>query len=193
MGERILQFDQDLFIYLNSLHTPWLDQVMFYMSNTYFWLPLHAILLYMILKNYRKDSVIIIICVALSVIVANGITSEFMKGYFMRLRPSHEHSLAHLIHIVNDYRGGLYGFASSHSATTFAMATFLWLLFYKRYPHIGWLFVWATLVAYTRVYLGVHYPFDILVGALIGILCGWAVYLLYQRILALVVKSRIAA
>ena len=193
MRERLIQFDQDLFIYLNSLHTSWLDPVMFYMTDTYFWLPLHAFLLYLIFKVYGKRTWIVLICITLSVVAANGITSELMKPFFLRLRPSHTPHIENLVHIVNDYKGGLYGFASSHAANTFALTTFFWIAFRKHYRYCGWLFVWASLVTYTRIYLGVHYPADILVGALIGILCGWAGYQLLQLIMNMTKQKNEAA
>jgi undecaprenyl-diphosphatase len=95
-----------------------------------------------------------------------------MKPFFGRLRPSHEPELEGLLHLVDGYRGGLYGFASSHAANTFGVAIFIWLSLRKHYRWIGVIFIWAILMSYTRIYLGVHYPTDILVGAIIGSLCG---------------------
>ena len=178
-----MQLDEDLFIYLNSLHTSWMDPVMFYMSKTYFWLPVHILMFILIVKNYGKGSWIIIACVALSIAFANTLTSEIMKPIFLRLRPSHEIHLQQLIHSVNGYKGGKYGFASSHAANTFALASFLWLLFRTQYKHTGWLFLWAVVVTYTRIYLGVHYPGDVVVGGLIGLLSGWLGFILVQWIL----------
>jgi undecaprenyl-diphosphatase len=96
-----------------------------------------------------------------------------MKPYFTRLRPSHEPSLEGLVHLVEGYKGGTYGFASSHAANTFGTAMFLYLLFRIKKSWIVWLFPWAAFVSYTRIYLGVHYPGDIVGGAGVGLLCAW--------------------
>ena len=96
-----------------------------------------------------------------------------MKPYFERLRPSREPSLAGLVHLVDGYKGGVFGFASSHAANTLGTATFFFLLFRATKKWIVWLFVWAVVMTYTRISLGVHYPGDILVGGTIGILAGW--------------------
>lgn len=114
----------------------------------------------------------------LTILLADQITSSIMKPYFARLRPSHDPALNGLLHLVNGYKGGLYGFASGHAANTFGIATFFWLLFRSRYNWIGLLFLWAVAVTYTRLYLGVHYPSDILVGGTIGILSGTTGHLL---------------
>jgi undecaprenyl-diphosphatase len=96
-----------------------------------------------------------------------------MKPFFERLRPSHDPSMQNLIHLVDDYRGGLYGFASSHAANTFGVALFVWLTLRPVYNWIFLIFLWAAVMTYTRIYLGVHYPGDIIVGALVGLVSGW--------------------
>jgi undecaprenyl-diphosphatase len=183
MGEKLLQLDERLFIFLNSLHAQGLDQTMFYMAKTYFWIPLHCFLAYHIVKQNKKDSWVIVLCIALSITASDQLTSGLMKPFFERLRPSHEPHLENIIHLVNNYKGGLYGFASSHAANTFALATFVWLLLREYYKHVGWIFLWAIVVSYTRIYLGVHYPGDVIIGGLIGTLCGLAGYKLSQVIL----------
>jgi undecaprenyl-diphosphatase len=183
MGEKLIQLDERLFIFLNNLHAEVLDQTMIYMGKTYFWIPLHCFLAYLIIKQFKKDSLVIILCIALSIAITDQLTSSLMKPFFERLRPSHEPHLKSIIHLVNDYKGGLYGFASSHAANTFALATFIWLLLREYYRYVGWLFLWAIVVTYTRIYLGVHYPGDVIVGGLIGVICGWGCYRLSQVIL----------
>lgn len=179
----IIDLDKKLLLFLNSFHLPWLDQVMFYLTKTFIWLPLYALLIFLIFKNYKKQGWYILIGAALTVFLADEITSSIMKPYFARLRPSHEPSLQGLVHLVNGYAGGLYGFASSHAANTFGTALFVWLVLKPFYKWIGWIFLWAALMTYTRIYLGVHYPGDILVGALVGLASGWVSYLLSKWIL----------
>lgn len=176
MIDQLIELDKELFLFLNGMHAPWLDPVMDWFSETLFWLPLHVFLLVQILKSYKKESILILIAIAITITLADQITTSFMKPFFERLRPSHEPSLDGLVHLVNNYRGGKFGFASSHAANTFGVALFLTLLFHRSKPWIAWLFLWAALVSYTRIYLGVHYPGDILVGAIVGMLCALLSY-----------------
>jgi undecaprenyl-diphosphatase len=129
--------------------------------------------LYLVIKEYKKESWIILLGIAITILLADQITASFMKPYFARLRPSREPTLQGLIHIVKGYTGGQFGFASSHAANTFGTATFFFLAFGKTKRWIIWLFVWAAFMTYTRIYLGVHYPGDILVGGIVGMICGW--------------------
>ena len=180
--QNLIEWDKELLLYLNSLHTDWLDPIMMLFTQTLFWLPLYALLVYMMIRTYGKSSWIPLLGIALTIFLADRITSGLMKPYFARFRPSHEPTLQGLLHLVDGYTGGLYGFASSHAANTFGTATFFWLLFHNRYKWIVLLFPWAVIMTYTRIYLGVHYPGDILVGGLIGIASGWAGYKLFQAL-----------
>lgn len=175
----ILDMDRELFLFLNGLNTEWLDPLMMLFTQTQFWVPLYLFLIYLIFKNYGTEGWFVLAGVVVTILLADQITSSLMKPFFARLRPSHEPSLAGLVHLVDGYAGGRYGFASSHAANTFGTAWFIWKLFGTRYRWIGLMFVWCTLMTYTRVYLGVHYPGDVIVGALVGIgsgAIGWQVY-----------------
>jgi undecaprenyl-diphosphatase len=183
MMDFVLELDKELFLFFNNLHTYWLDPIMLWITKTIFWLPLHAFLLFCIIKHYKKDSWIILIGIAITILLADQFTSSFMKPFFMRLRPSRDPALEGLVHIVNGYKGGKYGFASSHAADTFGTALFVWLNLKEYYRWIGLLFGWALLVTYSRIYLGVHYPGDILVGALVGLLVAWGVFKLQKKVL----------
>ena len=171
--QSLLDLDKELLLFFNGFHASWLDPVMMLATKTIFWLPLYLFLLYLIVKYKRVDTLYILIGVALTILLADQITSSFMKPFFGRLRPSQEPALSGLVHTVNNYKGGLYGFASSHAANTFGTATLIFMLFKNRYAWIWVIFVWAFLVSYTRIYLGVHYPGDILAGAMVGMLSGW--------------------
>lgn len=175
----ILDMDRELFLFLNGLNTEWLDPLMMLFTQTQFWVPLYLFLIYLIFKNFGNEGWFVLAGVVVTILLADQITSSLMKPFFARLRPSHEPSLAGLVHLVDGYAGGRYGFASSHAANTFGTAWFIWKLFGTRYRWIGLMFVWCTLMTYTRVYLGVHYPADVIVGALVGIgsgAIGWQVY-----------------
>jgi undecaprenyl-diphosphatase len=176
MIDRLIQYDKELLRFLNGFHSPVLDTVMITMTETIAWLPLYIFMAYIVIKDFKTESWIVFLGVAITLVLADQITSSIMKPFFERLRPSREPSLEGLIHFVDGYRGGQFGFASSHAANTFGAATFYFLIFRNIRSWIGWLFLWASFVSYTRIYLGVHYPGDIIVGALVGAACGWAGY-----------------
>jgi len=175
--EKLLELDREIFVALNSsFRHPFLDQLMMFLSTTSAWIPLYIFLLYLLVRNYRKETWLILLAIALTILLADQITSSIMKPFFERLRPSHEPSLAEQVFIVNKYRGGKFGFASSHAANTFGIATLMWLFLKNYRPWISLLFVWALFVGFTRIYLGVHYPGDILAGFLVGFVCAWVSY-----------------
>lgn len=171
--EQLLEWDRDLLLFFNGFHSSWADPVMLSLTRTEVWIPLYAFFIYLIFRNYGKKGWIVLLGVVVTIVLADQITSSIMKPFFQRLRPSHEPGLEGVIHLVNGYRGGTYGFASSHAANTFGIATFLFLLFRSRYRWITLVFIWAALMTYTRLYLGVHYPGDILAGGLVGMGSGF--------------------
>ena len=172
MLEQLIEWDKELLVFLNSFHTPWLDPVMLLITKTAFWIPLYAFLIYLMFRNFKKEIWFILIGATVIIILCDQITSTFMKPYFARLRPSQDPTMAGLLHHVNGYKGGLYGFSSGHAANTIGVALFVWLTLKPIYKWIGWIFLWAALMTYTRIYLGVHFPGDIIVGATIGLGCG---------------------
>jgi len=187
MLHELLELDRRLLVWLNGFHADWLDPIMYYTSQTFFWLPLYVFLIWLIVKDFRKESWIPVIGIIITIVLADQITTSIMKPYFARLRPSQEPSLQGVIHLVRDrhgeiYTGGLYGFASSHAANTFATALFFTLLFRSKHRWITWLFLWAAGMTYTRIYLGAHYPGDILVGAIVGLASGFAGFKTFQWI-----------
>lgn len=182
MIDFFLEFDKNLFLELNSYHAEWLDSIMMYITETLVWLPLYLVIVFFIFKVFGKKGILILVCIALTILLADQITSSLMKPFFARLRPTHDPELENLVHIVNGYRGGRFGFASSHAANTFGLALFIFLLFRERTRQVRWIFVWALLVAYSRIYLGVHYPGDILVGAVVGMVCAAGCFYLYKKI-----------
>ena len=177
--ETILEIDKDLLIWINSFHAVWLDPIMFVITKTAFWTPLYLFLFFLIFKKLDRDAWLAMAGAGLTILLADQITAGIMKPVFQRLRPSQDPSIQNLLHLVADakgeiYRGGLYGFASSHAANTFGISTFMWLLFKDRSKWMALAFIWAASMTYTRLYLGVHFPTDILVGGIIGVLSGVA-------------------
>jgi undecaprenyl-diphosphatase len=194
MIEYLLELDKEIFLLLNSFHSPLLDPVMLFITERAVWLPLYLYLTYLIFKDFGKDGWLVLIGITLSIILADQITSSFMKPYFARLRPSYEPAMQSVIHLVDDYKsGGKFGFASSHAANTFGTATFLFFIFRKARPWIVLLFAWAALVTYSRVYLGVHYPGDIIVGSLIGMISAFAGFKFFQWLKKVSDKKKIVS
>jgi undecaprenyl-diphosphatase len=184
---QLMDWDRRLLVWLNGFHADWLDPVMYYTSQTLFWLPLYVLLIWLMAKDFKKEWWIPFIGIGITILLADQITASLMKPFFARLRPSQEPSLAGIVHLVRDYNGeiytgGLYGFASSHAANTFATATYFTLLFRSKHRRITWLFLWAAAMTYTRIYLGAHYPGDIIVGSLVGVASGMTGFKVYQWI-----------
>ena len=181
MIEAIQEADQQWFLWLNSIHTPFLDQFMAWVTNKYTWIPCYVLLAIFLFIKFRWEGVRICLLIGLVILFCDQLTSGAMKPYFQRLRPCHDPSIASLVHVVEGC-GGQYGFASSHAANAFGLATICWVFLRNLSPYFVGVFGWAALVSYSRIYMGVHYPSDILVGALVGIVLAMFVFLSYKRI-----------
>ena len=196
--EQLLQWDSTLLLWINGHHTAFWDQVMWYVSQSWLWIPLYVWMIYLIWKTAKRSSlefkgisnrknlslfVIVLLataCIGAAAGLSDFVTSGILKKIICRPRPTHS-DLAPLLHLVNGYTGGHYGFPSSHAANCWAVATsfciILKTLSQKPLKDMWLPFVIAVLYAlincYSRMYLGVHYPLDILCGTLIGVLFGW--------------------
>lgn len=169
--------DQQLFLFINSLNSPFWDQVMHALSGRVIWIPLYlAILIYLGVK-YKRKFLIIVLFIILAATLADQ-SSVLIKNIVQRLRPCHDPSLQGLVHLFNGECGGLYGFVSSHATNSFDVALLSLLFIRKRWFTIG-IIVWAVVIGYSRIYLGVHYPGDVICGSILGALIGWGVYSLY--------------
>ena len=168
------RLDQQLLVWLNGFHSPVFDQLMFYASQTWFWIPFYAVLIFFCIKYYKKQSIWIFLIIIVG-ITASDQLCNVIKYSVARYRPSHNIELKSLLHLYQFpdgtyYRGGLYGFCSAHAANSFCLATVI-IYFFRKHSKI-WLVImplYAILVSCTRIYLGVHYPADILCGGLLGI------------------------
>jgi len=181
MLETLLQLDRQLFLFINGLHHPLLDPVMVFISGKLSWLPLYVFLLFLIVRQFKWQAVLVMIFVAVLISLSDQASVKAFKFVFERPRPCHEADLQPLIHLAAGRCGGAFGFVSSHAANSFALATFIWLLLRQHFYWVSYLlFSYAVVVSYSRVYLGVHYPGDIIGGALLGMASGWLVYAVYQ-------------
>ena len=171
MIEAIKNWDEAAFLWLNSFHSSALDPIVLQLTQTISWIPLYVLLLYQIYRIDPKNTTWILGGVMLTILLSDQVTSGLMKPYFERLRPCHDQRWDGMLHLYGRC-GGLYGFVSSHAANTFGLATFLTLKLGKKQKAIAWLFLYALLVSYTRIYLGVHYPLDVFFGAVVGVLAA---------------------
>jgi undecaprenyl-diphosphatase len=176
--------DQRLLLAINHAHTKGLDGVMIFASNRYAWIPAYALLITVLIDLFRRNALVLLPLVVAAVGLADSITSRLFKPFFARLRPCHDGKLAGLLHLP-DGCGGQFGFLSSHAANSMALAVFLLLVLpHGRFRATKVLaFVWAALLSYSRMYLGAHYPSDVVGGAAIGALLGYGAAGLYHWLL----------
>ena len=186
MTQRILEFLIDLDKFLTVLFNfnggAIQDSTWYAFSSKFIWVPVAILFLIHIFHKPKlwKEALIVVLALALVITLCDQISSSIMKPYFTRLRPSHTPGVENLLHYVNGYRGGSYGFASSHAANAFGAVTFTSLLLRNKIATITQ-YIFALFVCYSRIYLGVHFVGDILAGAVLGIAIGYIVYSLLPK------------
>ncbi len=177
--QQYIAADKELLLNLNGSQSLFWDGFMWVATSTIVWVPVAAMLLYIIIKNNKiQEALLTIVMIALVITLADQIASGLCKPFFARFRPTQDPNIMYMVDIVNGYRGGRFGFISSHAANTFAISVFLSLLI-KRKSLTFMLLFWAVLNSYSRIYLGVHYPGDILCGYVWGILMAMLMLRLY--------------
>lgn len=179
---QIIDFDKQLLLCLNGSDSLFWDGIMSVYTTTLVWIPFALALVYLLIKNNSlMNFFLLLLLIAILIALTDGITSTICKPLFARLRPTHDPQIMYMVDVVNGYRAYKYGFMSSHAANSFGVAVFVLLLVKNRLLSIS-VILWAAINCYSRIYLGVHYPGDILCGALVGILCGVLMYRLYSYI-----------
>ena len=179
--DALLLWDQELFLWLNGLGSEPFDALWMTVTNKRYTIGFYAILTAVMSKRLGwKNTLWMLLTIALLITFTDQITNLFKDG-FKRLRPCHEVGLTDIMRQVKPGCGGKYGYFSGHASNSFAMATFFVVLFARHLKWLRWLFLVAALVAYSRIYIGVHYPLDVISGTCFGILGGWLFAKLYLR------------
>lgn len=179
--DKIIRADQELFIYLNGLGTEKWDVFWMIITNQFSWIPLFLLFLFLIYKSYGwKRLFLFLVIIALLVTFSDQFVN-FIKNYFERLRPNNDPSINKLIRIVKSSAD--FSFVSGHATTSVAVSLFMYLTLKAHYKYTLLFFIWPLLFAYSRVYVGVHFPTDIFCGALLGTLIGSLFYLLSLKVL----------
>ncbi len=180
MIESLERIDRSIFLALNGLHSEGMDSIMYLVSHKLFWVPFYLLLFIVIQRRYGwKGLGYFALAAALTITLCDQLSSSVFKPYFARYRPCNNLDLVDIVHTVRGRCGSGYSFISGHATNFFGIATLASLtLGVRKYTIL--LLLWAALIAYSRVYLGVHYPADITIGALLGILIGYGTHRMYS-------------
>ena len=194
MLEQLLHIDTEILLAINGWHAPWADTLMWIISAKTTWIPLYLLLIGLLVWRYRKPTLTTVkwlekvpVCVVMIVVIvsavgaADFIASGILKDLVARPRPTRMPELEGVLHLVNGYRSGQYGFVSSHAANTMACALLFSLIWRKKIATVG-LMLWVAMNCYSRMYLGVHYPLDIIGGLLVGALLAVVGYVLLRAL-----------
>ena len=194
MLERLIHIDTEILLAINGWHAPWADTLMWIISAKETWIPLYLLLIGLLVWRYRQPAttrvkwmqkvpacVLMIIVIGLAVGAADFIASGILKDWVARPRPSRVPELEGVLHLVNGYKSGRYGFVSSHAANTMACGLLFSMIWRKKITTCG-LMLWVAANCYSRMYLGVHYPLDILGGLIVGALVAWAAFVMLKSL-----------
>lgn len=179
MIEEILEYDKQLFIYLNNLGVESWDGFWLFITSKFSMIPFYIFMVFILYKFKGKEFWKPLLFTLLTVLLCDRISVELFKEMFERLRPTHDPTMEGLFRALQG-KGGKYTFVSSHATNVFGMTTWFYLYLNKKYPAVKWMFLWAAFVSYSRIYVGKHYPVDIVGGAILGFVIGFSVFKMYQ-------------
>ncbi|NNE78303.1 MAG: phosphatase PAP2 family protein [Pricia sp.] len=180
MWQEWVQHDKELFLFLNNLGTPGWDGFWMFITDKLSAIPVYLVLLILFLKQFGlKRTIIMVVTVAIMILVTDQL-SNFFKYGIQRLRPCYDPEIKNFVRLVKDSCGGKFGYFSAHAANTFAVAFFFTILIKYKFRYLGvFLMLWAGMVSYSRIYIGVHFPLDVITGALVGLIFSWLFAKLY--------------
>lgn len=184
MFDGLIEADRNAMVFLNmgKYHTDFLDSLFWMISDIAVWTPVMLIFFFVVVKNKRKEALFIFLSVVLVFVLCDQISSSLLKPNVARLRPSRDPLVMDFLSYVREYKGGMFGFPSSHAANSFGFMVLSSLVLRYR-PYTIFAAIWACLCAFSRIYLGVHFPLDILCGTILGIGFGFFCYWLLGKAL----------
>lgn len=169
LGSWLIHADENVLLFINGMHSQFFDEVMWLVSGKLTWVPLYLLLTYFIFRKFGlRNGLVIMLFIAITIAAVDQTCSSLIRPLAGRMRPSNpDNPLSQYVHIVNGYNGGRYGFPSCHAANASALVVYISLLFRRRWVTVG-MTTWMLLMIYSRMYLGVHYPGDLICGAAVG-------------------------